>query len=212
MAVASEINDYFNRDYKSILIGSIAPDISKQINESRNKSHFIKNEKDIPELNDFLALYKSNLEDDFVLGYFIHLYTDYLWFKYFLPNFINENESYIYDINTKNRIKVSKDEMLKLIYNDYTNINIDVIDKYNLDLSIFYEPLPSFKNIIKEIPMDKLKVIIDKASIIIENSKKKKPYIFDINEIERFINFASNTILNDLKLMGIKNNNSSKSI
>lgn len=212
MAVAKEINDYLNRDYKSILIGSIAPDISKQINESRNKSHFIKYEKDIPELNDFLALYKNDLEDDFVLGYFIHLYTDYLWFKYFLPNFINENESYIYDINTKNKIKVSRDEMLKLIYNDYTNINVDVIDKYNLDLSIFYETLPSFKNIIKEIPMDKLKVIIDKAGIIIENSKKNKPYIFDIDEIERFINFSSNTILNDLKLMGIDNNKSLNSI
>ena len=212
MAVAKEINDYLNRDYKSILIGSIAPDISKQINESINKSHFIKYEKDIPELNDFLALYKNDLEDDFVLGYFIHLYTDYLWFKYFLPNFINENESYIYDINTKNKIKVSRDEMLKLIYNDYTNINVDVIDKYNLDLSIFYETLPSFKNIIKEIPMDKLKVIIDKAGIIIENSKKNKPYIFDIDEIERFINFSSNTILNDLKLMGIDNNKSLNSI
>lgn len=212
MAVAKEINDYLNRDYKSILIGSIAPDISKQINEDRNKSHFIKYEKDIPELNDFLSLYKNDLEDDFVLGYFIHLYTDYLWFKYFLPNFINENESYIYDINTKNKIKVSRDEMLKLIYNDYTNINVDVIDKYNLDLSIFYETLPSFKNIIKEIPMDKLKVIIDKAGIIIENSKKNKPYIFDIDEIERFINFSSNTILNDLKLMGIDNNKSLNSI
>ena len=212
MAVAKEINDYLNHDYKSILIGSIAPDISKQINQDRNISHFIKYEKDIPELNDFLALYRSNLDDDFVLGYFIHLYTDYLWFKYFLPNFINENESCIYDINTKNKIKVSKDEMLKLIYNDYTNINIDIIDRYNLDLSIFYEPLPNFKNIIKEIPMDRLKVIIDKASIIIENSKKHKSYIFDINEIERFISFSSNTILNDLKLMGIKNSNSLKNI
>ena len=102
--------------------------------------------------------------------------------------------------------------MLKLIYNDYTNINVDVIDRYNLDLSIFYEPLPNFKNIIKEIPMDRLKVIIDKASIIIENSKKNKSYIFDINEIERFISFSSNTILNDLKLMGIKNSNSLKTI
>ena len=60
--------------------------------------------------------------------------------------------------------------------------------------------------------MDRLKVIIDKASIIIENSKKHKSYIFDINEIERFISFSSNTILNDLKLMGIKNSNSLKTI
>ena len=205
MAVAHKINEEIKRDEKSILIGSIAPDISKQINESREKSHFIKYEKDIPELNDFLVRYKSNLDDDFVLGYYIHLYTDYLWFKYFLPNFINEEENYIYDIETRKKIKVSKDEMLKIIYNDYTNINVDVIDNYNLDLSIFYEQKPDFKNIIKEIPMDKLQIIIDKAGIIIENSKKKKPYIFDFDEINRFIGFSTDTILNDLKLMGIEN-------
>lgn len=205
MAVAHKINEETKRDEKSILIGSIAPDISKQINESREKSHFIKYEKDIPELNDFLVRYKSNLDDDFVLGYYIHLYTDYLWFKYFLPNFINEEENYIYDIETRKKIKVSKEEMLKIIYNDYTNINVDVIDNYNLDLSIFYEQKPDFKNIIKEIPMDKLQIIIDKAGIIIENSKKKKPYIFDFDEINRFIDFSTDTILNDLKLMGIEN-------
>ena len=212
MAVASEINKELNRDYKSILIGSIAPDISKQIGENKTKSHFIRNEQNIPELNDFLYRYKSDLEDDFVLGYYIHLYTDYLWFKYFLPNFVNEDKNYIYDINTREKRKVNKEDMLKYIYNDYTNINVDVIENYNLDLSIFYEQSPSFKYIIKEIPMDKIQIIIDKASIIIKNSVKNGPYIFDFDEIKSFIEFAKETILNDLKLMGIDRSEKSISI
>ena len=41
MCVAKEINKYLNRDEKQILIGTIAPDISKIINESKEKSHFL---------------------------------------------------------------------------------------------------------------------------------------------------------------------------
>ena len=36
-----------------------------------------------------------------------------------------------------------KGHMLELyIYNDYTNLNIKLIDEYNLDLKIFYNKLP----------------------------------------------------------------------
>ena len=45
-------------------------------------------------------------------------------------------------------------------YNDYTNLNIKLIDKYNLDLKIFYNELPQLHNIIEEIPMDKINVIV----------------------------------------------------
>ena len=77
-------------------------------------------------------------------------------------------------------------------------MNIQIIDKYNLDLSIFYEIHDQFKNIIKEIPMDKIQIIIDKAGIIIENSKQSKPYIFNINHIDKFINLSTNIILDEL--------------
>ena len=86
MAVASEINKVIRRDNDRLLIGSIAPDISKQVGESKVKSHFLDEQgNDIPNMDRFLEKYKSKLDDDFVLGYYIHLYTDYLWFKYFLP-------------------------------------------------------------------------------------------------------------------------------
>ena len=42
-----------------------------------------------------------------------------------------------------------KGHMIELyIYNDYTNLNIKLIDEYNLDLKIFYNKLPQLDNII----------------------------------------------------------------
>lgn len=200
MAVANEINKKLKRNQKSILIGSIAPDISKQIGESKKNSHFLTDDTDIPNLNKFICKYKGNLDDDFVLGYYIHLYTDYIWFKYFITDFVKED--YIFNIDG-NKLKLGDNEKLNYIYNDYTNLNIQIIDKYNLDLSIFYENHDQFKNIIKEIPMNKIQIIIDKAGMIIKNSKQSKPYIFNINHIDKFIKTSTNIILDELTNIGI---------
>ena len=40
MAVASEINKVLKRDYDKLIIGSIAPDISKIVGEDKLRSHF----------------------------------------------------------------------------------------------------------------------------------------------------------------------------
>ena len=78
MAVANEINKVLKRDEGKLLIGSIAPDISKQIGENKLKSHFLESvDNDIPEIDRFIDKYLDNFDDDFVLGYFVHLYTDY---------------------------------------------------------------------------------------------------------------------------------------
>ena len=55
IAVAKEINKTLKRNEKEILIDSIAPDISKHINESKIRSHFIDLEKStLPDLDIFL--------------------------------------------------------------------------------------------------------------------------------------------------------------
>jgi len=74
------------------------------IGENRNISHFVTDTVDVPDLNKFLSIYKSNLDDDFVLDYYIHLYTDYIRFKYFITDYIKETG--IYDINN-NKIKLA---------------------------------------------------------------------------------------------------------
>ena len=196
ICVAKEVNKYLKKDEKKLLIGSIAPDIAKQINEKKTKSHFLDNNDDMPNIERFLTKYKNYLSDDFVMGYYIHLYTDYLWFKYFIPNFIKGD--YIYTIDGK-KVQLSDEKKTEYIYNDYTNLNIKLIDEYNLDLSMFYEEVPNLENIIEEIPMDKINIIIDKAGIIIKNTKEKKSYVFDLDIINKFIEFSVNDILIQLE-------------
>lgn len=101
IAVASEINKVLKRDSKKLLIGSIAPDISKQIGETKVLSHFQDFDDDLPNLDKFLRKYKSYLNDDFVLGYYIHLFADYLWFKYFVPDFCKNGVVYKLDGTSK---------------------------------------------------------------------------------------------------------------
>lgn len=201
MAVASEINKKLKRNNDRLLIGSIAPDISKHIGETKLKSHFLdSNDTNIPNMDKFLDKYKNNLDDDFVLGYYIHLYTDYLWFKYFMP------EVYDKDMITKldgTKVKCVGNMLSQYIYNDYTNLNIRLLDEYDMDLSIFYNEKPEFEDIIKEIPMDKIQIIIDQASIIIENTKLHKDFVFDIENIKKFVETSTKFILGNLEELGI---------
>ncbi len=197
MVVANEINKVLKKDNGKLLIGSIAPDISKLIGETKQYSHFLNStDTDIPDIDRFLVKYKYNLNDDFVLGYFIHLYTDYLWFKYFIPDLYYDD--YITKLDGT-KVKCEGRMLCLYLYNDYTNLNIKLLDEYNMDLSIFYTEIPKFNSIIEEIPMDRLKVIIDKASIIIANSKVQKDMIVNIDYIKKFIDMSVDLILAKLK-------------
>ena len=193
LAVANEINKKLNRDKSQLLIGAIAPDISKFIGEDKTKSHFLKElDSNIPDIESFLNKYKNSLTDDFVMGYFIHLYTDYLWFKYFVTEFYDKPMITKLDGTV---VKCSGNMLSLYVYNDYTNLNIKLINRYNMDLKIFYNQLPKLSNIIEEIPMDKMGLLLSQMGIIIENSKEKKDYIFNIENVEKFITTSVELIL-----------------
>ncbi len=203
LTIANELNKMLKRDKKKLLLGSIAPDLSKLVGDDKTRSHFIlEGEEDIPDLNKFLKKYGYFLNDDFVLGYYIHLYSDYLWFKYFIPDLFDEGKNIITKLNG-DIIKCNGNMMEKYIYNDYTNINNDLINEYDLDLKLFYEPIPELNNIIDEIPIDKISLIVDKTGLIIENSKKTKELIFDIEQINNFIKMNVEIIYSNLKELKI---------
>lgn len=198
IAVAKEINKDLKMNEKELFLGTIAPDISKQLGESKVKSHFLLNDKtDLPIFDKFLDKYKNNLNNPFIMGYYIHLFTDYLWFKYFIPEITNSSD-YI-KVLSGNKIKCTKEEIEKLIYNDYTNLNISLIEEYDLDLSLFYEDIeiPNIK--FDEIPLNKLQVIVDQMGIIIENSKKEDTYSFNIDNVKQFIELCKKIISNDIE-------------
>ena len=63
LCIAKEVNKYLNMNLNELLLGSIAPDISKQVGETKEISHFLDhtNEDDIPNIDRFLAKYKKDL-------------------------------------------------------------------------------------------------------------------------------------------------------
>ena len=198
LAVAKTLEQYLNienkRDY---YLGSIAPDISKQIGENKQRSHFLINTRDdIPNMELFTSKYPNFKNNSFDLGYYIHLYTDRLWFSRFMPLVTNGNYIKLLDGTV---IFSAPTEIQGLIYQDYTNLNVQLLDEYKMDLSLFYEDFIKPKTTITEIPVDKLNLLLDKMGIIIENSKEEKPYSFDLYLVLDFIDKTSQEILKHLE-------------
>ena len=198
LAVAKTLEKYLNienkRDY---YLGSIAPDISKQIGENKQKSHFLINSRDdIPNIELFINKYPNFKNNSFDLGYFIHLYTDKVWFSRFISQIYSGNYIKLLDGTV---ITTTPEELQNIIYQDYTNLNIKLLDEYKMDLSLFYEEFIKPNTQLDEIPTDKLNILIDKMGLIIENSKEEKPYTFDTFLILDFIDKVSQEILEILK-------------
>lgn len=204
ICVAKRVNEILNRNEKELFLGSIAPDISKQIGRTKEKSHFLDGKKDdVPNLDQFLIKYQNSLKDNaFNLGYYCHLYVDKCWYLDFINKFISYDCKEIIYLNGK-IIKANSNAIRKILYNDYTNINISLIDGYDLDLSLFYDDAPTIISSIDEIPLDKLWIIIDQMGIIIENSKNRPTLIFDSNSIVEFIDQTANNFINNLKELGV---------
>ena len=120
----------------------------------------------------FLEKYK--LDNDFILGYFVHLYTDYLWFKYFIGDIKYKGLITFLD---GIKLEYDKDEFTKYLYNDYTNLNVKLLDEYDLDLSLFSNPIMLPDVTMDEIPVHRFQELLDATSVIIENSKEKKEYL-----------------------------------
>lgn len=199
LAVAKKLEkDLKIKNKYDFYLGSIAPDISKQIGRSKYESHFLKNsyKEDVPNMDLFVAKYPNFKENDFDIGYYIHLYTDKLWFEEFMEKITFNNALKLLDGTI---INTSQEEIQSIIYSDYTNLNISVIDEYELDLSLFYEDFKKPKTSIKEIPAENLDILINKMGIIIENSKEEKKYSFDIELIKDFINNTCKKIKEEIK-------------
>lgn len=204
IAVASQIykmlEDKANISYYDYILGSIAPDISKQIGINKRKSHFITDDSSNPNLVLFLEKYRDTLSNSFNLGYYIHLYTDRLFYQDYLPLFVQDDilNSYVKCLDGS-VLNLSIKERKDLLYNDYTNLNLLLIDEYKLNLEVFYNDFRKPITEINEVMVDKLDILINNIGVIIENSKNEKRYIIDIDSIKSFIDDCSKEIYDNLK-------------
>lgn len=196
MAVAKKVNDKLKCDERYFFLGPIAPDIGKELKIPRKITHFTDGTTDTPDLNKFYQKYHSELNNDYELGYFVHLIVDVLWFEEFLKNYKSDDSCIL---KNGEKINVSEEEYCKLIYNDYTNLNAKLLDYYDMDLSIFYEEYDFPKTKIEEIPYDHFRVLLDSMSLIVSNISKPKDYMLSLENIVHFIEYSSVYVLDKLE-------------
>lgn len=191
ICVAKELSEKMKLlDERQLYLGAIAPDLSTELNLDRKRSHFVDTDSEYPNIERFIGKYKEHITDPFVMGYFIHIFTDMLW-----VDFLKETVLFDKIYNNKGQSVLIIDKPLKeIIYDDYTSLNATLIDKYDIGLSVFYEEIFLPNPIIEEIPIDKLKVIVDKTSAIIYNASKETQLLLDEKEIIDFINSCAKKI------------------
>lgn len=136
------------------------------------------------------------------MGYYIHLYPDYLWFKYFMTDISTPTELMKLDGTV---VKITPYLFQKAIYNDYGIATKELLNNYNLDLSIFYEEIPDFENIIEEIPMDKISLLVDSAGVVIKNVIENKEYAFTKEDVGQFIEVSTEIIFSEISRMQLCN-------
>ena len=198
LAVAKKVLEQVEVDnQRDYFLGAVAPDISKQIGQNREISHFLfNNQDDAPNINLFVKRYPLFKYNSFDLGYFTHLYTDKVWNETFLPTFTKENKI---KLLTGETVEATKEEVQNMIYSDYNSLNSEIIDEYQLDLSLFYEEYVPPKTNMKEVPIENLDILLNKIGIIIENAKADNIYAIDFGSIKEFINRCADEIIKEIK-------------
>ena len=160
-----KINNKNDINYYDFILGSIAPDISKQIGEDKKLSHFIYDDSSNPDLISFLNKYRDSLTNSFMLGYYVHLFSDRLFYSEFLPLFVRDDiiNSYVKCLDG-NTLNMSRDERKSLLYNDYLSKLPVLID----NIGVIIENATNNKNYI--IDISKVKSFIDSCSDEIYNN------------------------------------------
>ena len=202
LAVAKEL-ERRRKDIKNqydYYLGSIAPDLAKQIGMSKDESHFIKNsyKENVPNLKLFEYKYPNYQRIPYDLGYYVHLFTDKEWYTNYIDNVTQENSLRLLDGTI---IASTKEEIQQLIYSDYTNLNVKIIEAYDLDLSLFYEEFKVPETDIIELPAEKIDILINKMGIILQNSTNEKTYSLDIESIKNFINQTVDKLEKELEII-----------
>ena len=198
MAVAKKLNKDLKKDEYKFMLGSISPDISKLVGENKLRSHFLDSvDNNVPNMDKFLNKYKKDLNDDYILGYYVHLYTDYLWWKYFIPEIFDKNKSIITKLDGS-KVDCHGRMAIQYIYNDFTNLNIRLIEDYDLNLEMFYEEIKPLDKTIDEIPCDRLNILIEESIKILNRARLDKEFVFNMDSVNNFIDLSVKLIKSNL--------------
>ncbi len=227
-------------------ISNLLPDVKEKINTEGLSKEEIRNQTQIkkrithfrtefnhafeyPDLNYFLSKYKESVKNDIkVFGYFFHLYTDYYYFKNYLPTIITfldkdenisprrEDNKYVIIKNKNKRMdhedfwdNTNKDSL----YQEYSRLNKLLVRDYNIQINPKklqdYIKKKNYKIDIEEVNPEGMNTILNQISDIIKEAKEGVPeelIIFTEKQITDMIEKIVTSFLKDYKKIIPKRN------
>ena len=207
------------------LIGNLVPDIKqvdidytldefinkRNIQKKKRLTHFRKNTNKIleyPHCRIFLEKYEDKVKKHVeTMAYFFHLYTDYCYFKYLLPEMISFYDCNYQEVDERDNfyyVKIHKSGQFEKastffskikkdsIYKEYARSNHYLIEKYNIELDTNYlrEYIQknSFCCYVEEIDLSKIEGVFQRIDKVYHNKiVEPELLIFEEEKIDRFI-------------------------
>lgn len=140
----------------NLIVDSIKSDDKKRIQEEKIVTHFrsrdmLDHATQYPNLEEFLSKYKFVVASDYsALGYFFHLFTDYMFFTYLFNKtfeYVDEFGNVTKLLKDIRRVHIKKDDKylepseffngnISGMYHDYTIMNRIVLDEFGIDIDI----------------------------------------------------------------------------
>ena len=214
-----------DEEKNKFFLGNLIPDTKQReykssdneiISHDKILTHFKTNHEPIleyPDLDLFLSKYGELVNtNSLVFGYFFHLYADYYYFKYYLPDklsFLDDNynettdHNYSYVRSKKNGKILTTDDFWDRkkssgIYYEYSRMNKYLISKYKFTYNVSdYLPLIDGLEVpIDEVKTDRLKeLLLDVDRFYKERIDDTEFQILDINSVDTLIREILNTFM-----------------
>ena len=139
--IGSDILKQINTNKKYFMIGNLIPDQDKynianlQSNVSRVITHYVSNDDvkigiNLPDYEKFYNKYESKFNNPVILGYLVHLLTDYYWNKYIYDKyFIKNGDKYV-------AVKLSSNEIYKCDFNEMNSMKQQDFRIFNNSISV----------------------------------------------------------------------------
>ena len=182
-------------DRTPFLLGSVAPDAVS----TKDQSHFFKGElQDYSRSIDYkgyLHKYSSQVESDYILGYFTHLIADDIWLKGFYLPWL------------RNRMEANK-ELYHLYHNDFRLLNGKLLEYYGFtdELRKMLGYIPSIFDL-EEVKSKDVEQLIPYVLGDMEFDKEvinEKPNVFTFDQIVGYIETSVDAGLLNIKQAAIR--------
>lgn len=190
------------KDINSFLIGNLMPDAERHVIKDFSIyipyyiSHFASIQKtkcgkdNLPNINKFLDIYKEHLLNTVVLGYLVHLLTDYYWnnlsfSRYTLRNELGECVGI--RLNDGKNLKCNEIIRSKIKNTDFAILEESILQKGKYILPHIEPNIITKANVIKEVPYNEedIKKIIKFCEYKSENHGINEKYqLFTKEQIE----------------------------